>query len=198
MNAKQEKINKRIDRASLYLVYLGGVSFIGLPILTRFLPILEWQRTFWLIVLMGILCLSWTLMSLITLFLRRSKPKRITTGPQRLQKLSPKKAQILGYIVLVLGMILFAGATYMFLPYSIKGINYLYVQNKQPITQIDLVTKARAGTGTSKFTTQNVEFEKLGKMEMWFDSARFKEGRYYEITMIPDTKYVLERTLIEE
>ena len=191
----EEKINNTIDKVAIYLIYLGALVFIGLPILTRFIEISEWQRTFWLIALLSIFCLLWTLLGVAAIFLRKTKSKKITKGSEKLQKLSPKKARVLSYTVLTIGTLLFAGATYMFIPYTIKGIDYLYIQNKQPVTEIDLVTKARAGTGTSKFTVQNAEFENLGKLVIWFESVRFKEGHYYEITMIPNTKYILERTL---
>lgn len=198
MNTKQEKIYKKANLLLKYSIFLGGVTMFILPIVFKFFSVTRWKANFWLIVLLSFFTLLMTLSLLLSLILTRNELKKITSGPKKLQNLSPKKARILRNVLGIIAMIIFGGAVYIFLPYSIKGIDYLYIQNKEPITQTDLVIDAKAGRGTSKFTVQNVEFGSFGKLEMWFTGSRFKKNQYYEITIIPDTKYILDRRLVDE
>ncbi len=198
MNTKQKKINKRIDVLASYILGFGGIVMFILPAISRSFFDTRWEHGFWSIVILSIALLLIVLISITALFFREPEVGKIATGPKNLQKLSPKTVKVIGRIVMIIGIIGFGILASWFLSYSIKGIDYLYIQNKKPVTETDLVVKARAGTGTSKFTVQNVEFENLGKLRMWFTGLRFKQGRYYEVTMIPDTKYILDRNLIEE
>ena len=199
---KQEKINKITKKVFQYFSYLGLITILILPITSHFLPILDWQRTFWLMVVFTMFLSGMILLlTFIILFTKRSEEEiaeNISKGPRFLRDLSVKKLKIISSYLAMFTILLFILLAHRLVMFSFKGINYLYIQNKQPIIQIDTVLNARAGTGSSKFTVQNVEFENLGKLEMWFTSLRFKKGATYEITLIPDTKYILNRTLIEE
>jgi hypothetical protein len=199
MKLKQEKIKNISDKLATYASFMGGITMFILPAVFNFIPIVnEWKVNFWLITCLSFFLLFMEIGLLVSLFLTRNDLKKITSGPKKLQDISPKKAKNLRNILGVIALVGFGFVISWILPYSIKGINYLYIENKEPVTQTDLVINADDSGGAAKFTIQNAEFEKLGKLEMWFESARFKEGRYYEITMIPNTKYILERKIFEE
>jgi hypothetical protein len=60
------------------------------------------------------------------------------------------------------------------------------------------VLKAENGSGASRHIFQSAKFENLDStLEFWFSGVRFKEGEYYQLIMIPDTKYILDYSLIK-
>ncbi len=193
MNKKQKKINETIDMYTKYIFGFSGIVMFIFPIILKFLPIVEWKSRFWLIVSLAVTSVFMTLISIVIVFFREVE----TQNYKKLQKISFKRIRIIGRIIMLFATIVFVVFISWFLPYSIKGINYLYIQNKEPINKTDLVINANTGTGTSKFTVQDVEFKNLGKFKMWFTASRFKENKKYKITIIPDTKYILDAEMLE-
>ncbi len=197
---KIKLFNNHITYKSLAFPILAILNILILPFLFSFLDFIpEWKENHLMLIIFFIIIILIT-MGLFVLIVSNILEYNKAVEIEKVGKIknwSDKKIRNFIIIIGILGLVVFMmGMTGNF-DYTKKSINYIYIQNKEPIMFIDIVIKEDSGGGVGKFV-HYAEFQNLeGKYTHMFSGVRFKVGEKYEIKIVPDTKYILESKLLE-